>query len=256
MKLRALGTIVEWPDDEMTPSDFYCGMLDYYDHWKSVDPRLAQHHRVLSQSADAFGQDIINLATYCNEILGWLAPSRIRCPPSVVIVGGMTEAFMYSVRSACDAVAAALAQYACEKPGQVPRNSLSDLIQWAQKNPSRADPDIAALLSSDFGWFWKLRKMRDALGHRGAHANIHCNGRQFNLWLYGPDGWMTREPLLPLLAGQLQALISFGDEAAQVINMIIGMPADRLRSRVVNGVLISALHHLLQIANEYSDPSP
>jgi hypothetical protein len=55
------------------------------------------------------------------------------------------EAFTYSVRSACDIVAAALAQYACDKPGQVPRDGLRALIRFAtarsvvcllRKNPS------------------------------------------------------------------------------------------------------------------------
>jgi hypothetical protein len=112
------------------------------------------------------------------------------------------------------------------------------------------------VLSSDFDWFWKLRKLRDAVGHRGAQANIHSDGRQFNLWLYGANGWITREPLLPLLAGQLAALISFADQSARAINTTIGFPADRLKSRAVHGLLIPALHHLLQIADEYSEPSP
>ena len=88
------------------------------------------------------------------------------------------------------------------------------------------------------------------------HANIACDGRQFHLWLHGPDGWITREPLLPLLAGQFEHLISFADCSARAINMTIGLPADRLKSRVVHGVLVPALHHLLEIANEYSAPSP
>lgn len=178
MQLRALGTIIEWSEAEATPSDFYSGMLDYWDHWESIDPRLVDHHAALSAAAHAFGHDIVNLATYSNEILSWLAPSRIRQPPSVVVVGGMTEAFIYTVRSACDVIAAALARYASEKPGQVPADSLSDLIAWSKKNPSRVRRAIGALLSSDFGWFWSLRKLRDALGHRGALANIHCDGRQ------------------------------------------------------------------------------
>ena len=256
MRLKALGTIIRWSGAALTPSDFYSGILDYWDHWESIDPRITDHHPVLSRAADAFGHDIVNLATYANEILSWLPPSRIRCPPSVIVVGGMTEAFMYSVRSACDVIAAALAQYVSDNPGQVPRDSLRALIQWSERNPARVRPAVASVLSSDFSWFWNLRELRDALGHRGAHANIHCNGRQFNLWLYGPREWITREPLLPLLAGQLEGLISFADQSANAINMTIGLPADRLKSRVVHGVLIPALHHLLRIANEYSEPSP
>ena len=256
MQLKALGTVIEWSGAELTSSDFYSGMLDYWDHWASIDPRLVTHHLVLSAAADAFGHDIVNMATYANEILAWLAPPRIHHPPSVIVVGGMTEAFMYSLRSACDVVAGALAQHASDKPGQVPRNSLRALVLWSRENPSRVRPAIAAVLSSDFGWFWKLRQFRDALGHRGVHANIHCDGSQFNLWLHGPDGWITREPLLPLLATQFGDLISFADQAARAINITIGLPADRIKSRVVHGVLIPSLHYLLQIAGEYSRPSP
>jgi hypothetical protein len=256
MRVRALGTIIEWSGAGLTPSDFYSGMLDYFDHWQSIDPRLMDHHATLSAAADAFGHEIVNLATYSNEILAWLPPSRIQQPPWVVIVGGMTEAFIYTVRSACDVIAAALGQYVSEKPGQVPRDSLRALIAWSAQNPSRIRPSVGAVLSSDFRWFWNLRKLRDALSHRGANANIACNGRQFYLWFHGPQGWIAREPLLPLLADQLRHLTALADQSAQAINGIIGLPVDRLKSRVVNGVLIPALHQLLEIAGEYSEPSP
>jgi hypothetical protein len=32
MRAKALGTIIEWSGAELTPSDFYSGMLDYWDH--------------------------------------------------------------------------------------------------------------------------------------------------------------------------------------------------------------------------------
>jgi hypothetical protein len=256
MQVKALGSVIEWSGKKSTTADFYSGMLDYWDHWQSIDPRLAEHHRVLSPAADAFGHDLVNLATYANEILSWLEPSRIRQSPSVVVVGGMTEAFIQTVRSACDVVATALAAYSSEKAGQTPRDSLRNLILWSKQNPSRVRPSIKAVLAADFGWFWKVRGLRDALSHRGAHANIHCDGRQFNLWLHGSQGWITREPLLPLLASQLTHLVDFSDGSAQAINAVIGLPSDRVRSRIVNGVLISALHRLLNISSQYAEPSP
>ena len=60
----------------------------------------------------------------------------------------------------------------------------------------------------------------------------------------------------PLLAGQLTQLISFADQSAQAINGAIGFPVDRLKNRVVNGRLIPALHQLLEVASEYSEPQP
>jgi hypothetical protein len=94
------------------------------------------------------------------------------------------------------------------------------------------------------------------LAHRGAHANIHTDRHQFNLWLYGPHDCITREPLLPLIEGQLSKLLSFANQAADAINSTIGMPVDRIKSRVLHGVLIPALHELSRVAPNYSNPSP
>jgi hypothetical protein len=252
----ALGTIVEASRTRMSDTEFYTGMLDYYDEWNAVDPRLAKHHEHLSGAADVLGHDLVNMATYSHEIVEWLRPDRIRQAPSVVSVGGMAEAFLVSIRSACDAVAQGLAYKACAKPGQAPRDGLRALLTWAQKNESRVEPAVMTVLSGDFEWFWTLRSLRDHVVHDGAHAVIHTNGRQFNLWVYSPQvGWVTREPLLPLLAGKLQQLVSFADQAAMAINRLIDFPEDRVRSRVVSGVLIPALHALLRLAEQYADPS-
>jgi hypothetical protein len=240
----------------MEKTEFYSGLLDYYDHWDEIDPRLATHHEYLSRAADIYGRDLVNLATYAYEILNWLSPDRIKERPSVVFVGGMAEAFLVSIRSACDAVALALSYKACKKPGQVP-DDLRSLLSWSRKYESRVEPIIMRLLSADFEWFWNLRSLRDHIVHNGADANIHCDGRQFNLWVHSPQiGWITREPLLPLLKAKLQSLVSFADRAASAINEIIGFPIDRVGSRVVSGVLIPALHRLLEIADQYAEPSP
>ncbi|MFL9823427.1 hypothetical protein [Rhodoplanes sp. SY1] len=256
MKLKALGSIIEWSDWDLTENDLYSGMFDYWDHWESIDPRLTSHYTVLSAASDAFGHDIVNLATFTHEILNWLDQSRIQDARSVVAVSAMTEAFMYTVRTACDVIASALAEYASEKPGQVPKNGLRDLLSWSQKNETRLRPAVTKVLTSDFDWFWKLRSFRDALAHRGANANIASDGRQFYLWLYGQHGWITREPLLPLINDQLRKLLSFADQSAHAINLIIGMPADRIKSRVLHGILIPSLHDLSREAPNYSNPSP
>lgn len=121
LSLRALGTIINWnPDDPLEETEFYSGVLDYYDWWNEIDPRLSKYHDHLSPAAFAFGHDIVNMATYASQILNWLSPDKIRDAPSLVVAGGMAEAFLFSVRSACDAVAAVLAYAACEKPGQAP----------------------------------------------------------------------------------------------------------------------------------------
>jgi hypothetical protein len=231
-------------------------LLDYYDHWNEIDPRLAVHHGTLSRAADVFGHDLVNLATYVREILDWLPPDRMRCSPSVVYVGSMTEAFLVSVRSAYDAVGLALAYVSCEKSGQAPSESLHSLYNWAQRNPGRVRPGVMTLLSQDHVSFSNIRTFRDHIVHNGAHATIHCDGRQFNLWLHSVNGWMTREPLLPLLARHTRELIAFADSAASVINDVIDLPDDRRRNRAVEGVLVESLHELQRLQGDYAAPSP
>src|SRR5579872_4856931 len=198
--LRALGTIVEWGDRPLTENDFYCGIFDYFDHWHEMDPRLAPHQDYLSPPAFAVAKDMVNMATYAGHTLRWLDPERIRTAPSVVVVGGMTEAFLFSARSACDAIGEVLAYCACEKPDQAPK-SLHDLIKWSQKNKNKVRPEILEILSSDFTWFYRLRHLRDQISHGLAHANIYRNARQFFLWMRYRKASDDRVPLLPLLAG-------------------------------------------------------
>jgi hypothetical protein len=250
LTVRALGTVVEWSGWELTGNDLYSGMFDYCDR-TSIDPRLAAHHPVLSAASGAFGHDVVNLATFTNEILYWLDHSRMWDGRGVVVVSAMTEAFMYTVRSACDVVATALAEYASEKPGQVPKDGLRALLDWSEKNNLRLRPSVAKVLASDFDWFWKLRRCRDALAHRGAHAIILTDRHQFHLYLDGPG-----EPLLPLIEDQFSKLLSFANQSADAINLAIGMPVDRIKSRVVHGLLIPALHELCRVAPNYSKPSP
>src|SRR5260370_3245633 len=165
MARRALGTVIDWnPKEALGETEHYSGLLDYFDWWFEIDPRISKHHEHLSPPAFAFGHDLVNMATYANEILCWLPPSRIRQSVSVVVVSGMAEAFLFSVRSACDAVASVLA-YAAAKPGQAPSNSLRRLFECANKNEARVHPDVLAVLKGDFDWFCKLRRIRDEAAH-------------------------------------------------------------------------------------------
>jgi hypothetical protein len=253
----ALGGIVEASETRMSDTEFYSGLLDYYDRWSDVDSRLADHHEYLSRAAHIFGHDIVNMASYAHEIVGWLQPERTWKPWSVVSVAGMAEAFLVSVRSACDAVALALGYSASKKRGQAPTEGLRALVAWAKKNESRVQPAIMNVLSGDLEWFWKLRSLRDHIVHNGADAVIHSDGHNFDLWVYVHQiGYVTSEPLIPLLSRKLQNLIYFADSAAEAINQVIDLPEDRIRSRVVSGMLIPALHKLIQIASQYREVSP
>jgi len=255
--VKALGTIIEKVAGEPGPSEVYSGILDYYDHWESVDPRFAQHHDRLSRVSEVFGHDLVNMATYIHDIIGWLQPDKIRQSQSVVSVAAMTEGFLLSARSACDAVANAIAYVACPDGRQAPSDSLRRLLNWAKKHADLLRPSVASLLDGDFSWFWTLRSLRDHIVHSGAHATIYCDTHQFNLGVYSPRvGWVTREPLLPLLKGHFVKLLAFADSSSAVINDVISMPADRLGCRVVHGVYVHSLHELVEIAEKYAAPSP
>ena len=257
MTMKAIGTVIEASPGDLSEHEIWAGVLDYYDHWMSIDPRLAEHHDPLSKWAEAFGHDLVNLATYSHQILTWLEPDNIRKAESVVVVGGVTEAFLLSLRSAADAVAGAISHVAGTKPGQAPGESLRALLNWAKSNPHRIRASIAPVLAGDFKWFWNLRSLRDYIVHGGATPNIACDGLQFNLWVYAPNrGWVTREPLLPLLKRHVGSLLSFANAASIAINQEIQMPEDRIRSRVVYGVLVPRLHKLIEVADEYNTPSP
>jgi hypothetical protein len=166
-RVHALGTIVETYPGIEPSTCVYCGLLDYYDHWSEIDPRLARHHSQLSHAAEIFGGDLVNMATYVSEILGWLPAERIQLPASVVCVGGMTEALLVSIRSAYDAVAMALAYVASEKRGQAPAESLRALIVWAERNQRRVRPSVYDLLAQEKPEFWNVRTLRDHVVHSG-----------------------------------------------------------------------------------------
>lgn len=254
--MRALGTIVNhYPSAD--PRHFIgCALLDPYDHWEKVDPRLAIHHQVLSQTASAFGHDLVHQASYAHEILRRLPDRADLEGADLVLVGSMTEAFLVSVRSAYDITASPAAYIATGKPGQAPQDSLRALAEWARKNPTRVKDPVRELLSAVPEEFWQLRSLRDHIVHRGADAIIHTDRKQFNLWIHGPKGWVTREPLLPFLARHHSALLAFADRTGHLVHQMLQLPADRIGSRIVEGVMIHSLHELQSIAPVYAAPSP
>jgi hypothetical protein len=256
-ELIALGTLVARPARPLSNWELECGVFDYYDHWSEIDQRLASVNATLAPLAEAFAQDMNNLAVYVGEILSWLAPERIRQAESVVVVGSMSEAFLVCARAAADLLGSLLGFAASAKPGQAPRTSLRELLKWAAANPERVRPEAASVWVNDWTWFSDLRTLRDLVAHRGAQAGIHCDGRQFNLWMHsGPAGWVTRRPLLPSLATVLAGLLSRAEDVATLVNGVIELPAYRVGSRVLQGVCVPALHRLQDIAPNYAAKSP
>ena len=237
--------------------EIYCGLFDYYDHWSSIDPRLEKHHKPLSDAADVFAHDLVNLSAYAEQILYWLKPENIRSGESVVVVGAVAEAFLTAARSACDGLSVALAYAASAKTGQAPSHSLRALLRWAEKNPRRVAAAARPTFQCDFEWFWSLRSIRDCLVHDGATPIIHCDGKQFNLWLHQANrGWIKREPLLPMLAGVTQEVVGLGHNISAAVGRRFPLPHDRHRTRVLHGITIRSLHRLVDVAPEYAAPSP
>lgn len=151
--MKAIGTVIEASPGELSEYEIWAGVLDYYDHWQSIDARLAEHHDPLSKWAEAFGHDLVNLATYSHQILTWLEPDKITKAESLAVVSSVTEAFLLSLRSAADAIAGAISHVACTKPEQAPGGSLRALLTWAKKNPQRIRAPIASVLAGNFEWF-------------------------------------------------------------------------------------------------------
>ena len=254
--MRALGTIISVYDGMDPLSAIQCGFLDYYDHWTRIDPRFARHHDALSPASGAFGHDLVNQATYVHEILSRLPPVANNDRGTVVTVSSLTEAFLVSIRSAYDAVAAGLGYVSATKLGQAPVASIFDLHKWAKRNRTRVRCEAINAIESLPQSFFELRSIRDLVIHQGADLTIHCDTRQFNLWVYGPMGWVTREPLLPFLSRHLGDLIGFANNASATINELIEFPKDRVGCRAVEGVYVSSLHRLRDIQGDYANASP
>lgn len=255
--MQALGTIIDTASRDPTSDEIQCGLFDYYDLWSEIDPRLELHHDPLSHVAEIFAKDLVNLSVYAGQILHWLRPENIRSGTSVVVVGAVTEAFITVARSACDGLAVALSYVGAEKIGQKKIDSLPSLLKWARENPNLVAEAISPAFDYDFKWFSELTTFRNYLVHRGVHANIHCDGKQFNLWLQHPAlGWIKREPLIPMLANATTNVLDLGHHVTKFVQHRIPLPSDRQRTRMLNGVTIHSLHELMEVAPEYAKPSP
>jgi hypothetical protein len=102
---------------------------------------------------------------------------------------------------------------------------LRRLIEWSEKNeknPTRVNPQIAAVLKSDLGWFWKARQLRDDVAHGFTDLGGFCDTRQFDLMIMDARKKQkaSRTPLLPFLADHLENL---GD-------LLIKQPRQSMRS--------------------------
>lgn len=244
---------------EGSPSRFnlYCAAFDFYDHWAEVDPLVSKKHPTLPPYCEALAFDVNNIAVIAGELLRWVHPRSISQSKSVVVVGTLVEAYIVNLRSAADVIGAMAAYGASLKFGQAPNTSLNDLLKWAKKNPSKVRPQMINFLHADWAWLYEMRTMRDLLVHQGLHANIHCDGKQFNLWVHCPKrGWIVREPLFPLLARWTHSLLKAAENCGSSIAAYVDLPIERKGARVLNGVCIPQLHRFLKNADKFAFPSP
>lgn len=257
--MPALGSIIKMPPTDMSAYELHLKIFDGHDIWYEKDERLASHFDILVRSLEAFAHDLLSMSIMAHEILGWLDKMHRgeEHGAEVVTVGTLTEAYILSARTACDAVAFLLGSVVPLKKGQAPADSLRGLVEWAKKNPSRFHACAGPLLDSDYDWFYRLRSLRDRIIHDGCHCNIHTNGKQFNLWIYSyTSGWVMREPLFPLLVNIYCDVVTFSEEAADVIYKILDLPDDRRKSRVLSGIRIPAFKRLIELASTFSEASP
>jgi hypothetical protein len=172
-----------------------------------------------------------------------------------VIACTLVEGFLVSLRCACDALAVALAVASCGKPGQAPQDSLRALLNWAAKNQDRVDPKLRPILTSDAGWFWNLRTLRDYLIHQGSHAFIFWNGDEFRLTLAPRfEGGPVMAPLLPLLASLSEQFLAFAYRATAAVQEIVSLPQGQKRSRVLHSPFMPYLKALRDYCPD--PPSP
>jgi hypothetical protein len=199
-----------------------------------------------SQLACSLAHDFVNLATVAGQLLWYVgvAPLRTGTPDSLMI-SLLAESYLVSLRTAYDIIAATVLRF-CVAPklrGQLPKNeSFNDLVEWVQKNPTRAPTEIQ-FVTEDVGSFKELRGIRDKLVHNSYDLIVFTNdlAPQFGLMSTGeavlhflrkpktrfPNA-PTLEPLLPFLRRATQSVLLRQIEwlSAYANNAIISLLAD------------------------------
>src|SRR5215831_1978205 len=60
-QMAALGTVTKMPDGGPTDQEYYVGLLDYWDHWETIDERLKPNHKHLSPISWTIGHDLVQM---------------------------------------------------------------------------------------------------------------------------------------------------------------------------------------------------
>jgi hypothetical protein len=259
--IRALGkTVTLATEQTLSKHDFQISLSDVLLDLVEENPDgpLALSY---SQLACSLAHDFVNLATVAGQLLWYVgvAPLRTGTPDSLLI-SLLAESYLVSVRTAYDTIAATILRF-CIPPrlrGQLPKNeSFNDLVEWVQKNPTRAPIGIQ-FVTDERGLFKELRGIRDKLVHDGYELCVYTNAIAPSFCLISsgeaklhflrtprtrfPNA-PTPQPLLPFLKRATRSVISLADKVAERI----GEQYDRNPScrHVLNGVYVPALNHIL-----------
>jgi hypothetical protein len=253
---RALGSIVKRLDGPIGRDEIGSRAFDFYDNPRDFDPNLSPHQVELARSAACLAWDLCNISTYVSNILPFYAKQTIDNPAAVVVSSSMAEACFMSMRCAADTLGDMLGYVASPKSGQAPRGSLADLLKWAKKRPSSIRPEVMALLKDDWDWFHEAKFVRDQLVHQGANANVFCDQHHLYLWLQKENGRTLRDtPLLPFLRTQVTNLLATSNQVGAVVGDILKLPAERVNSRVLHGIMIPYMNILLEFDDSGGPPS-
>lgn len=114
--------------------------------------------------------------------------------------------------------------------GQIPFDSLNDLIAYAETNPRAASnlpKDLIDLLKGIKSEFHLVREIRDFIIHNGKQISLLSDDKGYKLGPfdskgtlveYAPGEERSHEELMPYLAERTNCLLEFGEAVGKVIN--------------------------------------
>jgi hypothetical protein len=114
--------------------------------------------------------------------------------------------------------------------GQIPFDSLNDLISYAETNPRAASnlpEDLIDLLKGIKSEFHLVREIRDFIIHNGKQISLLSDDAGYRLGPFDSNGTITEytpgeerihEELLPYLAARTNRMFEFGETVGNIIN--------------------------------------
>lgn len=204
----------------------------------------ASHLRELS---DSFCHDVLNLATLASRLLWYegVTPEMWRSH-DLISVGVDAESYFVMLQSACDIMADVIATLGAVKKGQTPWESFHKLSEWAVKNPKRLQHSYQLLVGTEMPWFAQINGVRTKIVHRGGDVWVYTERTAFEWDVHLPGAKVSRGTyLLSSLQSLTRAMLNF----SELLGAIIASEEDRRKNpkkRIIDGLYVPALHHLLR----------